>query len=80
MAEIMAMTSKEFQTRLLDGTLPEFMREKIDGKLLRDTCHGKNILTEEQLNANVMNYANFHRGKLRYMSTESYKELAYNLW
>jgi hypothetical protein len=80
MAEIMAMTAKEFQTRIFDGTLPEFMREKNNGKLLRDTCHGRNILTEEQLNSNVMNYANFHRDKLRYMSAESYKELAYNLW
>jgi len=80
MMEIMTMTTKEFQTRLLDGTLPEFVREKTNGGLQRDTCHGKIILTEEQFNLNVTNYANFHRDKLRYMSAESYKELAYDLW
>jgi hypothetical protein len=80
MREIEKMSPKEFQTRLLDGTLPDFPREKPPTGLVRDTCHEMRLLTEEDF-ANpkrVSNYAEHHKNMLRYMSVECYKYNCYN--
>ena len=77
MAEIMDMDSKEFQTRLFEGTLPDFMRERHSG-LHRDTCHCKRMLTERDFELKMTCYGDVHRERLRYMSQEGYKRLAYD--
>jgi len=77
MAEIMAMNAKEFQTRLFDGTLPDFVREKNTGRLSRDTCHSMRMLTEKDFELNCISYGDYHRDRLRYMSVEEYIEIAY---
>jgi hypothetical protein len=76
MAEIMDMDSKEFQTRLFDGTLPDFVRETYTG-LHRDTCHPMRMLTERDFELKMTCYGDVHRARLRYMSEECYKNLAY---
>ena len=78
MSEILAMSAKEFQTRLFDGTLPEFVREKLTG-IYHDTCHPIRIMTERDFALNIACYGNVHRKRLRYMSTECYKIIAYGL-
>ena len=74
MEEILAMSAKEFQTRLLDGTLPDFPREPTPS-LIRDTCHEKRLLTEKDFEHSklISNYGEHHRNRLRYMTTEEYK-------
>ena len=74
MEEILAMSAKEFQTRLLDGTLPDFPREQRP-VLVRDTCHEKRLLAEKDFEHPelISNYGEHHRNRLRYMSTEEYK-------
>ena len=82
LAEIMAMSAKEFQMRLFDGTLPDFVRESrfaVDIRMHRDTCHHRSSLTERQLEKGVMNYGYYHRDKLRFMTVEEYIEDAYEL-
>lgn len=79
MSEILAMSAKEFQTRLFDGTLPEFVREKLRG-IYHDTCHTMRIMTERDFALNIECYGNVHRKRLRYMSTDSYKIIAYGLY
>jgi len=79
MEEIYKMSAKEFQTRVLDGTLPEFPREEPPTGLIRDTCHEMRLLTEAEFE-NVHrpnNYAEAHKGKLRYMTTEVFKQNCY---
>jgi hypothetical protein len=80
MREIEKMSAREFQTRLLDGTLPDFSREKPPTGLIRDTCHEMRLLTEEEFdNPNrASNYAEHHKSKLRYMSAETFKYDCYN--
>jgi hypothetical protein len=78
MAEIMAMSAKEFQTRLFDGTLPDFVRETFTG-LYRDTCHSMRMLTERDFELNITCYGDVHRGRLRYASVDNYKSLAYDM-
>ena len=78
MDQINAMNPYEFQTRVLNGTLPEFVREKANG-LLRDTCHSRAVRTEEEFIRGMTNYGSVHRDKLRYMSVEDFKELCYDL-
>ena len=80
MREIEKMSAKEFQTRLLDETLPDFPREKPPTGLIRDTCHEMRLLTEEDFaNPNrASNYAEHHKSRLRYMSAETFKYDCYN--
>ena len=77
MAEIMTMNAREFQTRLFDGTLPDFVREKNTVRLSRDTCHPMRMLTEKDFELNCISYGDYHRDRLRYMSVEEYIEIAY---
>lgn len=79
MKEIKKMSAKEFQTRLLDGTLPDFPREEHPSGLMRDTCHFRRLLTEEDFARSeyIMNYAQAHKDKLRYMSADEFKQLCY---
>ena len=77
--EINKMSAKEFQTRLLNGTLPDFPREKPPTGLYRDTCHTRRLLTEEDFLKPqcISNYAQAHKDKLRYMSADNFKYLCY---
>ena len=77
MAQILDMEPKEFQTRLFDGTLPDFVREIHTG-LQRDTCHVRRMLTERDFELNITCYGDVHRDRLRYMSVNNYKYLAYD--
>jgi len=79
MKEILEMSPKEFQTRLLDGTLPNFPRETPQ-ILTRDTCHEKRLLTEKEFEnpGLIINYGEYHRNKLRYMSAKQYKYQFYS--
>ena len=79
MRKIEKMSAREFQTRLLDGTLPDFPREKPPTGLIRDTCHEMRLLTVEEFdNPNrASNYAEHHKSKLRYMSAEVFKYASY---
>jgi hypothetical protein len=79
MKEIQRMSAKEFQIRLLNGTLPDFPREKPPTGLYRDTCHTRRFLTEEDFLRPecINNYAEHHKDKLRYMSAECFKYLCY---
>lgn len=78
MEEILAMSPKEFQTRLLEGTLPDFPREQPQ-ILSRDTCHEKRLLTEKDFEHPelIINYGEYHRNRLRYMSAKQYKYECY---
>jgi hypothetical protein len=82
---IFKMDAKEFQTRVLDGTLPDFPRA-IEGDkdytagLVRDTCHPHVLLTNEDFERNIVNYAEAHRYKLRFMEIDDFKSLCYNLY
>lgn len=76
MTEIEKMDSYEFQTRVLDGTLPEFIRETVKG-IQRDTNHRREILTKKQFEIGLTNYGNVHRNKLRYISAEIFKKDCY---
>jgi hypothetical protein len=78
MLEIEKMDPYEFQTRVFNGTLPKFIREK-SKKLQRDTNHSRVILTKEQFDKGLTNYGNAHRNKIRYMTTEEFKENCYDL-
>jgi hypothetical protein len=80
MVKIFLMSPREFQTRLLDGTLPDFPREEWPSGLIRDTCHEMRLLTEAEFDDNNRpnNYAEAHKGKLRYMNVEQFKQCCYN--
>jgi hypothetical protein len=80
MAKIFMMSPREFQTRLLDGTLPDFPREEWPSGLIRDTCHEMRLLTEAEFEDDNRpnNYAEAHKGKLRYMNVEQFKQCCYN--
>jgi hypothetical protein len=80
MGEICQMSAKEFQTRLLDGTLPEFPREAPPKGLQRDTCQDRRLLTERDYRMPegcICNYAEAHKDKLRYMSVDQFKQACY---
>ena len=78
MLEIEKMDPYEFQTRVFNGTLPQFIREK-SKELQRDTNHSRVILTKQEFDNGLTNYGNAHRNKIRYMSTEEFKENCYDL-
>jgi hypothetical protein len=84
MSTIFEMDAKEFQTRVLDDTLPDFPRV-IEGDkdyvtgIMRDTCHPHILLTDEDFEKNIINYAQAHRNKLRFMKTADFKSICYNL-
>jgi hypothetical protein len=77
MVEIMAMNAREFQTRLFDGTLPDFVRDNNPPRLSRDTCHSMQMLTEREFELKCISYGDYHRDKLRYMSVEAFIDMAY---
>jgi len=79
MDEIYKMSAKEFQTRILDGTLPDFPREDFPNGYQRDTCHEMRLLTDEEfeISNRVCNYAEAHKDKLRYLSVEKFKIYCY---
>ena len=79
MNEIYEMSAREFQSRLLDGTLPDFPREKPPTGPIRDTCHTRRLLTEKDFLKPqcISNYAQAHKDKLRYMSAENFKYECY---
>lgn len=80
MKEIHEMSAKEFQTRLLNGTLPyvpNSQSPEIAGLPQRDTCHSKHLLSEDDFERGIMNYAEAHRDKLRFMSAQQFKKLCY---
>jgi len=80
MREIEKMSAREFQTRVLNGTLPDFPREKPPTGLIRETNHEMRILTEEDFaNPNrASNYAEHNKSRLRWMSAETFKYDCYN--
>jgi len=79
MWQIHAMNPWEFQTRVLDGTLPDFVREKSSGPY-KDTCHARRVLTKEQfLEGGMTNYGSVHRERLRYMYVDEFKMSCYDL-
>jgi len=82
MSAILEMDAQEFQTRVLDGTLPDFPRAIAGDKdyisgIMRDTCHSHVLLTEEDFKKYIINYAEAHRNKLRFMDTADFKSLCY---
>jgi hypothetical protein len=82
MSIIKKMDAKEFQTKVLNDTLPNFPRAIVGDKdyisgIIRDTCHAHIVLTEENLKNNIINYAEAHRYKIRFMETKDFKELCY---
>jgi hypothetical protein len=79
MEEIYKMSAKEFQTRLLEGTLPDFPRAAPPTGIIRDTCHEMRLLTDEDFEKpnRAANYAEANKGKLRYMSAECFKQNCY---
>ena len=78
MKQIYSMSPREFQSRILDGTLPDFPRGPIIG-IIRDTCHKMRLLKEEEFDLpdRPCNYAEAHKEKLRYISTEAFKQTCY---
>ena len=83
MTDIIEMTAKEFQTKLFDGTLPDFPRA-VHGDvdypvgLIRDTCHSHCLLTDDDFyRNNTNNYAEAHRDRIRFTSAKNFKELCY---
>ena len=80
MKEIHEMSAKEFQTRLLNGTLPyvpNLQSPEIAGLPQRDTCHSKHLLSEDDFERGIVNYAEAHREKLRIMTAQQFKKLCY---
>jgi hypothetical protein len=79
---IQHMNSKEFQDRLLNGTLPKFTREEYldDGKIKRDTNHHYSLMSEECHKLQVFNKGYVNRMDLRYMSTEDFKKSFYQIF
>jgi hypothetical protein len=84
MSAILEMDAKEFQTRVLDDTLPDFPRAIAGDKdyisgIMRDTCHSHILLTDEDFKKKIINYAEAHRNKIRFMDTADFKSICYNL-
>lgn len=83
MDKILNMDAREFQTKLINGTLPDFPRA-IEGDqdypkgILRDTCHSHCLLSEEDFSRNIVNYAEAHRNKIRFMNTKEFVKLCYH--
>jgi len=80
MKEIHEMSAKEFQTRLLNDTLPyvpNSQSPEIASFPQRDTCHSKHLLKEDDFEGETMNYAEAHRDKLRFMNAQQFKKLCY---
>jgi len=76
------MSPREFQKKLLDDTLPDFhITEEYDNDyplgITRDTCHPHCLLTEDDFNNNIQNYAYVHRDILRYITKRDFIALAY---
>jgi hypothetical protein len=80
---ILNMDAREFQTKLIDGTLPDFPRaipgdQDYPNGILRDTCHGHYLLREEDFSRNIINYAEVHRKKIRFMNRKEFMKLCYH--
>jgi len=75
------MDSKEFQERLLEGTLPEFIRDKppvAKCPIERMTNHAYLLMTEECHRVGLYNQGYLHRLELRYIDVEHFKLKYYN--
>ena len=81
MKSIMDMGTREFQYKLLNGTLPDFKREKLDRdisrKLERSTCHSYHLMNDKQHDSGIVNQGFLKRHKLRYISVEKFKKEYY---
>jgi len=84
---INVMTNIEFQTRLIERTLPDFVREeyvidtdlKISKPLLvRHTNHPYRFLTDEELYTGFISQGYIHRNRLRYFSIDDFIKEYYN--
>jgi len=75
------MDSREFQDRLLDGTLPEFDREFIEpsipSRIERMTNHPYQLMTEDCHRVGYYNQGYLHRDKLRYRDVDTFKKNYY---
>lgn len=81
LAWIDVMTNCEFQTRLVKGTLPDFVREELIPakhddipRLIRQTNHPCGFLTDEILRAGFLTQGYICREQLRYYSIDEFKE------
>lgn len=77
---IRSMSRGEFQQRLIDGTMPEFPRDR-KPMLIRDTCHSRRLMTPEELQAEAgdfENAGNINRDALAYMSLADFKSRYYD--
>ena len=76
------MSPLEFQIRFINGSLPDFVREKRsmdeENKLVRMTNHPFGLLPENILRAGGINQAYIFRNQLRYTSIDSFKREYYN--
>lgn len=75
---IQLMNSREFQQRLLDGTLPEFERDTENLAPLERSCYGPcRLMTEDEHDNEEFNQGYLKRHKLRYDSVENFKMTYY---
>lgn len=77
------MDAREFQTKLINGTLPDFQRaipgdQDYPKGILRDTCHSHCLLSDEDFDKKIVNYAEVHRSKIRFTNTKDFIELCYH--
>jgi len=79
---IQHMNSKEFQDRLLNGTLPKFTREEYfeDGKIKRDTNHSWSLMSDECHKLQAFNKGYLNRMDLRFMSIKDFKKSFYKMF
>jgi len=75
---IQSMNSREFQQRLLEGTLPEFERDTENLPPLERSCYRPcRLMTEDEHDNEEFNQGYLKRHLLRYISVENFKMTYY---